>query len=356
MLMLHHRPASLQLPQMPRAIYPSPDGSCVLVVQDKDGERKITAYRWSAFASTRGISVILPYFPVNLDAAILTSIVNRNSIHLIGLSLDTQSCRSVVLDITRKATEFAFQDRGSKGSSRHSKQTVHNCLIDCHRDVWKRFPVVAAERRQMSSSHRQKKTLVFVTDDNWRPFSSFFSDMITAFEKTSHKQTNEELKDIMVTARRFPSWAQQFLSNPDWPVSCFLAGEWLADLLCLIPIHIAITHENRFVPLKDGVVSSQLESSLLGAEVNRIVDSLSLGWYESMFQSYWASKVRNIVNLSRKGSDRMARLAGESCLVDGRAVRRKKLHLESPRGYIIWGKCNGYHGFVLGHRRQNEQY
>ena len=67
-------------------------------------------------------------------------------------------------------------------------------------------------------------------------------------------------------------------------VSRFRAGEWLADLLCLIPIHIAITQENRFVPLKDGVVSAQLEKSLLGAEVNKIVDSISLGWYESIFQ------------------------------------------------------------------------
>jgi hypothetical protein len=66
----------------------------------------------------------------------------------------------------------------------------------------------------------------------------------------------------------------------------------LAELLCLIPIHIAITHENQFVPLKDGVVSEELEKSLLGAEVNKIVDSLSLGWYESIFQSYWASRVR----------------------------------------------------------------
>jgi hypothetical protein len=82
------------------------------------------------------------------------------------------------------------------------------------------------------------------------------------------------------------------MSSPDWPVSRFRAGEWLADLLCLIPIHIAITHENRFVPLKDSVVSPDLEKSLLGAEVNRIVDSLTLGWYESIFQSYWASKVR----------------------------------------------------------------
>ena len=289
----HYRPASLRLTQIPRAIYSAPDGSCVLFVQDEGGERTITAYHWSTFASTRGISVTLADFPVDLDSALLTSIVNRNNIHLVGLDLNTRSCRSVILEITRKATEFTFQERRSKASSRHCKQTVHNCLIDCHGDVWTRFPVVPAVKRHTitSSSQRRQKTLLFVTDDHQRPFSSHFSDIISAFERTSRKPTGDELKSIVVSARPFPSFSKDFLSSPDWPVSRFRAGEWLADLLCLIPIHIAITHENRFVPLKDGVVSPQLEKSLLGAEVNRIVDSLSLGWYESIFQSYWASKV-----------------------------------------------------------------
>jgi hypothetical protein len=116
--------------------------------------------------------------------------------------------------------------------------------------------------------------------------------MILSFERTSRKPTGDELKSIKVSARPFASFTQEFVSGPDWPVSRFRAGEWLADLLCLIPIHIAVTHENRFVPLKDGVVSPELEKSMLGAEVDRIVDSLTLGWYESIFQSYWASKVR----------------------------------------------------------------
>ena len=302
-LMLHYRPASLQLSQMPRAIYSAPDGSCLLVVQDEDGERTITAYHWSTFASTSGIPVTPPDFPVDLDAALLTSIVNRNNIHLVGLDLDTRSCRSVVLDITRKATEFTFQERRSKWPSRHRKQTVHNCLIDCHRDVWTRFPVVAAVKRQTitSSGQREQKTLMFVTDDNRRPFSSYFSDMISAFEMTSRKPVGDELNSIIVSARPFPLFSQGFLFGSDWPVSRFRAGEWLADLLCLIPIHIAITHENRFVPLKDGVVSPQLEKSLLGAEVSRIVDSLTLGWYESIFQSYWASKVSRAIRVIGNG-------------------------------------------------------
>ena len=291
--MLFYRPASLQLPQVPRSVYSSPDGSCMLAVQEQDGESSVTAYHWPTFASTSGISVRIFDFPVDLNAALLTSMIHRNNIHLIGLDLESQFCRSVILDITRKATEFTFQERRSKSSSSYGKHAVHNCLIDCHADVWTRFPVVPTVRHTItSSSGRRQKTLLFITDDDRRPFSSHFSDIIHAFERASRKPTGDELRNIAVSARTFPSFARQFFSSTDWPVSGFRAGEWLADLLCLIPIHIAITHENRFVPLKDGVMSAQLEKGLLGAEVNTIIDSLSLGWYESIFQSYWASKVR----------------------------------------------------------------
>ncbi|KAI9455150.1 hypothetical protein BJY52DRAFT_1224767 [Lactarius psammicola] len=251
-------PASLQLPHVPRAIYSSPDGSCALVVQEKDGVSNVTAYHWTTFASTDGISITLPDFPVDLDAALLTSIT----------------------------------------STSHDKETVHNSLIDCHSEVWTRFPVVAAVKRHTitSSSDRQQRTLTFVTDDDQRPFSSYFSELIRSFTKTSRKPTGNVLKGTTVFVRTFPSFANQFLSSPKWPVSSFRAGEWLADLLCLIPIQIAITYENRFVPLKDGVLSTELEKSLLGAEVNRIVDSLSVGWYESIFQSYWASKPIKVVS------------------------------------------------------------
>ena len=273
----------------------------MLAVQEQGGVRTLTAYHWSTFASTNGISITLPDFPVDLNAALLTSIVHRNNVHLIGLDLGSRTCRSVILDITRKATEFTFKERRSKAvSSSHGRHTIHNCLIECHADVWTRFPVVPTMKRHTitASSEREQKTLVFVTDDNRRPFSSYFSDIIHSFERTSRKPTGDELRGISVSAYTFLSFTHQFLDSSDWPVSRFRAGEWLADLLCLIPIHIAITHENRFIPLKDGVVSAQLEKSLLGAEVNRIVDSLSLGWYESIFQSYWASKVSSFPMLS----------------------------------------------------------
>jgi hypothetical protein len=72
MLTRRCRPASLQLPQVPRAIYSAPDGSCLLIAQEVGGGRTITAYLWSTFASHSGISVALPDFPVDLDSALLT--------------------------------------------------------------------------------------------------------------------------------------------------------------------------------------------------------------------------------------------------------------------------------------------
>ncbi|KAG8988393.1 hypothetical protein FRB94_000729, partial [Tulasnella sp. JGI-2019a] len=88
-------------------------------------------------------------------------------------------------------------------------------------------------------------------------------------------------------------------SDIDWDggsSSVFRAGEWLVELLCLIPIHIAIARENRFVPLKDGVFDLRLEQQLLGAEVSKIIDTLSLGWYESIFGSYLAAKEVKVIS------------------------------------------------------------
>ena len=148
----------------------------------------------------------------------------------------------------------------------------------------------------ISSSERQEKSITFIAENHSQPFESYFSDLIQAFERTSRKPTGDGLRRIKVSAKEFSEFRDEVIVNSDWDVSRYRIGEWLVDLLCLIPIHIAVCRENRFVPLADGVLSSDLERSLLGAEVSKIVDKLSFGWYESIFQSYLASKVYLWVN------------------------------------------------------------
>jgi hypothetical protein len=293
---LQFRPASIQLQSVPDAIYSSPDGSCLIVLQTQDPGKSLTAYHWETFGSTSGIPLELPEFP--LEEAVLTSMSGRGNVFLMGLDVDAQCVTSIAIDITRKVTEFLFKEKGNRNFSNDSAhQTVNNSLLDCHAEVWTRFPIVPAVGRQTitSSSERRRKSLTFITEDHTRPFSSYFSDLIHRFERATRKPTGNELRRIEVAAAEL-LFQSNVIQESDWNVSRYRVGEWLVDLLCLIPIHIAVCRENRFVPLADGVLSAELERSLLGAEVNKIVDKLSFGWYESIFKSYMASKPVKVVS------------------------------------------------------------
>ena len=223
----------------------------------------------------------------------MTSIGNRSKVHYVGLSNDSLACKSFILDISRRVTEFTFQERGNKVfKDRTTHSTVCNSLIDCHADVWTRFPVVPAVKRTTANAIKQNnpRILIFVSSLEPKSFQTHFANLITDFERATRKPTDKELSDINIDGITYDA----FKSSGNLNVSTYKCGEWLVNLLCLIPIHIAITRDNRFVPLKDGVWSSTLERSLLGATVEHIVDSLTFGWYESIFQSYLASKVRTL--------------------------------------------------------------
>jgi hypothetical protein len=219
--------------------------------------------------------------------------VSRGCIFLISLDIDTGLVRSIAIDVTKKVTEFVFRKGGGNAPIKGERQSLHNSLLDCHTEVWTRFPVVPAVKRSTltSSSERHQKTLTFITEDHTRPFESYFTNLVQTFERTAKKPTDGELHSIQVSAAQFETFQDNVALHSDWNVSRYRAGEWLVDLLCLIPIHIAVCRENKFIPLADGVLSSDLERSLLGSEVNQIVDKLSFGWYESIFQSYLAAKV-----------------------------------------------------------------
>jgi hypothetical protein len=220
--------------------------------------------------------------------------VDRGRMFLTGLDIVSGSVESIAIKTTQKRTELMFRenDNGNSSSNR-MRHTLHNSLLDCHAEVWSRFPVVPAVKRRTltSSNERQDKSITFITESHSLPFASYFSDLIQTFERTTRKPTGGELRRIKVSAEEFSTFQDEVIMISDWEVSRYLVGEWLVELLCLIPIQIAVCRENRFVPLADGVLSPDLERSLLGAEVSKIVDKLSFGWYESIFQSYLATKV-----------------------------------------------------------------
>lgn len=294
-----NRPARLQLQRIPLAICPSPDGSCLVTFDGAGDGRSLHAYHWATFGTTSGIPIDLEESlsdleqSLSVDSFALTSLGGRSKVHFVLLDREKQQCYSIALSITRKITEFMFKETGRHGlQARNDAHAARNSFVDCHSEVWTKFPVISAIRRQIicSLDHRKRKSLTFVTSRNHSAYPRYFSDLVSTFERTTRKPTGTELSDIAVSALDYASFIEATQYSDAF--TAFKGGEWVVDLLCLIPIHLAITRDNRFVPLKDGVWSSEVERSLLGADVARIVDTLSFGWYESLFQSYMATKVR----------------------------------------------------------------
>ena len=316
-----------------------------MIVTSDGASTSIVAYHWSTFGSTSGVSLPIADWAGD-SKLVISSFIRRSAVYLLKLDLLAHTCSSVALDITRKVTEFMFKEKDSRGAlSRDAHLTAHNCLIDCHADVWTRFPVLSAVRRAtISSNDRCRRAILFITDRDHTHYQPYFTDMIETFERTTKKPTGDKLSSLQVSAMTFDSFIANFSPDSEWTnTSIFKVGEWVVNILCLIPIHLALARDNRFVPLKDGVYSVEVEKSLLGAEINRIVDSISFGWYESIFQSYMADKVRTspIYVPSRLMLVFFAACPG--CVFHGRAIRREKFRPQSPRRYIICWISNADH-------------
>ena len=294
-----HRPAHLQLPSPPLSAFSTPDGACFGAIYRQSDELILAVYHWASLGSHDGFVFKLsgPFSA----SPIISTLDDRRNVHLFALDFSTTTCVSLRLSITRPVTEFLFREKHNHNSSSpEERRTLHNSLIDCHSDVWTRFPVLPAVTRQTitSKDRRKAKLILFVTAlQTSFPFKDYFKDMIQTFERSTKKPTGSLLNDIVISVYHFTSDLELDAVWRD--ASVYKSGEWIVDIFCLIPIHIAIARDNRFIPLKDGVWAPEVEKSLLGADVGRVADSLSFGWYESIFRSYMSTKVCRLCNDSR---------------------------------------------------------
>lgn len=119
----------------------------------------------------------------------------------------------------------------------------------------------------------------------------YFSDMIRDFIRRSPKPVGRSLESIEVDVKSASE--NQAL---DSPVESCLGGEWFVEVICLIPVHIAIARGNRFVPLKDGRCREDHNNALLGLEVPEIIDAITLGTYEAILGSYMSTKPVRVVS------------------------------------------------------------
>ena len=92
--------------------------------------------------------------------------------------------------------------------------------------------------------------------------------MVFDFEGKTRKASEGHLRDIKIASAQ--NWSP--LDNVNH-ISTLYIGDWLVGMLCLIPIHLAVTASNRFNPVKDGASSVKFDRSLLGANVTQIAQA-----------------------------------------------------------------------------------
>ncbi|KAG9091466.1 hypothetical protein FS749_016528, partial [Ceratobasidium sp. UAMH 11750] len=287
------RPAALQINAPVIDAISAPDGSCLFAtIADQGAQRqqeKLLAFHWASFGSNQNGIHVADLGSSNA-ARVVTRLEGRGRNHVLTFSTATRSVSSVAVQVKQKATEFSFRS-DHDNTQATTAETFNNSLIDCHLEVWTRFPVVpAVSRCTLSPVNRQPRKLVFQSSAPLPELADYFARMISTFERTTRKPMDGTLSSISIFASGDGAAS---LSNG---VSEFLFGSFIVELLCLIPLHLAITRDNRFIPLKDGVWDPAYERSLLGADVPAIIDALSLGWYESLFQSYMATKLVRVVS------------------------------------------------------------
>ncbi|QRW13378.1 E3 ubiquitin-protein ligase TRIP12 [Ceratobasidium sp. AG-Ba] len=284
------RPAALQISSRVTDAVSAPDGSCLFViVAERDSRERLLAFHWASFGKNQN-GIHVADIPPSDAPRVVTRLEGRGRNHLLSLSAATHRASSVAIQVKQKITEFAF--KSNQDDTRViAAETFNNSLIDCHYEVWTRFPVVpAVSRCTLSQIDRHPRQLVFQSAVPLTDLGGYFARMISSFERTTRKPMDGTLAAITVSSS---TDGEASLSDA---VSEFSFGSFIVELLCLIPLHLAITRDNRFIPLKDGVWDPAYERTLLGADVPAIIDALSLGWYESLFQSYMATKLVRVVS------------------------------------------------------------
>jgi hypothetical protein len=263
------RPATYKFPVVPTTVHSLPDGTAFLVLYLIDGTARLHCHHVASFGMSNGIEIDLPSDFRPDETLVISGIGPKESPHGIFIDTEKQIAHSILLHITSKASEFTFRPAANRRMAATTHHSVHNSLIDCHAEVWTRYPVQAIICRDTAPGTAHcPRIITFVSSRPRRAFQGYFKALVRSFEQKTRKPTRQLLAETQVEVMQD---SDPF--EPYRPISQFKTGDWLVGLFCLIPIHIASTKHNRFKPLRDGVDDPGFERLLLGREVASIAQS-----------------------------------------------------------------------------------
>ena len=187
-------------------------------------------------------------------------------------------------------------------------KTKLSSLIDAYKLMFEKYPVENCIDPEQNRPLSLK--IVLDVDDNDVDIENYgekFEEYITeTFEelKRSTKKPASILKKFntsVITHHELDIEDKKFQKKFS---SEYELGEWIIQLCCLIPIQIAVTRNNLFQPLKDGLSSNEADQVELdddyGLHVDGIAKNISFGWYEGIFKHFGDKKVKVVSSMGEQ--------------------------------------------------------
>ncbi|CAE6451525.1 unnamed protein product [Rhizoctonia solani] len=287
------RKGFLQVGQPIVHAFPDLDGSrLLLVVQGEapSATHRLLAIQWDSFQK-RDLNNgdFIAELPPS-DGHRVMSRLGTKSTHLISLPHNSHTITSVILQVKQTGARF-FQQ--------FSPETFCNSLLDCHLDVWTRYPIAAPREMSWLSSSRKPKGLILVSPIPLPKAERYFSALELVSKRAAVKVSKDTLLSITVVGSNEDELDGYLVNNK---ISEFKMGAYAQELLCLVPLQLVIARADQIYTKDDGVWNSHHNALPSVGDVVYLTDSLRLAWYEPLFQLNPISKpVRVITSIGERG-------------------------------------------------------
>ncbi|GES77132.1 hypothetical protein GLOIN_2v1781568 [Rhizophagus clarus] len=341
---LQFRPAVCNFPFNLVNVLSSPDGSCIVAFAKEDKLNEVDSiiytddnkeqyrayvYFYKNFGNLDNKVIDLPLNFKSLEFLQISCINNRQT-HLISLDLQNGCLNSLLVKITLEKAQFRFQKCMRKQSPGLQRIKL-NDLINAYKLMFEKYPIDSCIDSEQNRPLSLKIVLDIDNDDgDIEEYGEKFEEYITEmFENLKHstKKPASILKKFSTSVITFQGLDIENSEFQEKFSSEYELGEWLIKLCCLIPIQIAVTRNNLFQPLKDGLSSNEnylieIDDGHHGHHVDIIAKNISFGWYEGIFKHFGNKKVKVVSSMGEQSCGKsfmLNHLVGTT--FDGSAMR-----------------------------------
>ncbi|CAB4410523.1 unnamed protein product [Rhizophagus irregularis] len=354
---LQFRPAVCNFPCNLVNVLSSPNGSCIVafakeILKDKPDEvdsiiypdnkeqfdnnniREINrayVYFYKNFGNPVSKVIDLPLNFKSLEFLQISCINNRQT-HLISFDLQNGCLNSLLVKITLEKAQFRFQ-KCMRKKSLAIRRTKLNDLINTYKLMFEKYSIDSCINPEQNRPLSLTIVLDIDIDDDYDDIEDYgekFEEYITRMFKNLKHSTKKPASILKKFTSSVITFKELDVENENFQKkfsSEYQLGEWIIQVCCLIPIQIAVTRNNLFQPLKDGLSSNEnylieLDDGHHGHHVDIIAKNISFGWYEGVFKHFGNKKVKVVSSMGEQSCGKsfmLNHLVGTT--FDGSAMR-----------------------------------